>query len=271
MTTIKPDFEIYLLKILDTTLNKGYEGMKWYKKLNINIANYDFSNTVVDLIASTSGRFNDSSFKDFGVGRLLSLTDNYTKLKKSLKPDMKRLLVQCSSIGKLKDKFLNDLKRGFLVNEENKMCIIFPSVDYIEKVPFGEELASCLFMDSDTFLQHKYKFKKFNVRNSYENIKTVFHSKFIIACNEEELDDNKLISDNIIMYFGSHNLSASAWGNLEKNNTQVSMANYELGVIFNPIKLRFEEKQRILDHMIVDLNTKYYGIERAWCMDHVGQ
>lgn len=31
--------------------------------------------------------------------------------------------------------------------------------------------------------------------------------------------DKNVISDNSILYFGSHNFSPSAWGNIEKNGT----------------------------------------------------
>ena len=48
-----------------------------------------------------------------------------------------------------------------------------------------------------------------------------------------DFSDNK-ISDNTLLYFGSHNFSPSAWGNIEKNGTQISMNNWEIGVVFPP-------------------------------------
>ena len=42
----------------------------------------------------------------------------------------------------------------------------------------------------------------------------LFHAKIMIVND----DDNK-ISDNSLLYFGSHNFSPSAWGNVEKNQS----------------------------------------------------
>jgi tyrosyl-DNA phosphodiesterase-1 len=263
------DFEKYLHKVLETTVGSNYQNSKHYKKLGINLSDYDLNNTAVDLVASTAGRFSDTHAKDFGVGRLSALTDSYKLRKKFVH---KRLIVQCSSIGRIKEKFINDFKSCFQVKDDlmkpSKTDILFPSVDFVQSVPMGEELASCLFLENDTFLQHKYKFRKFALKDEYNHIKTVWHSKLFIACDEGDLDSNT-ISDDSIMYFGSHNLSPSAWGNLEKNGQQVSMANYELGVIFNPLKLRYEEKQNIIESLLINLNSKHYDGEKAWCMDRI--
>lgn len=48
-------------------------------------------------------------------------------------------------------------------------------------------------------------------------------------------DDDYEINDNTIIYFGSHNCTRSAWGKLEKGNTQISLSNTELGVIYPAI------------------------------------
>lgn len=34
------------------------------------------------------------------------------------------------------------------------------------------------------------------------------------------------------MFFGSHNLSAGAWGNNEKSASQLAIANWEFGIVF---------------------------------------
>lgn len=47
-------------------------------------------------------------------------------------------------------------------------------------------------------------------------------------------DQESKITDDTILYFGSHNFSAAAWGNLEKNETQIAIANWEIGVLFGP-------------------------------------
>ena len=56
-----------------------------------------------------------------------------------------------------------------------------------------------------------------------------------------------MVTDDTVLYFGSHNLSQGAWGNVEKNGTQLSTANWELGVAFVSSPASKEFKQRIVD------------------------
>lgn len=265
------DFEVYLQKFIDSILPNNYKTTKWYQKLNLNLSEYDFSHTCVDLIASASGRFKNERKFDFGIGRLKYLTKTYTQQRKSLNNSLNRLIIQCSSIGKsLKEKFLSDFCESFLCRkkeESYKIEIIYPTIEYVDSFQHGRDLSSCLFLNKETFLMHKYKFKKFEVISELENCKTIFHSKFFICGDHNQIHPNG-ISDNTIFYFGSHNFSVAAWGNFEKNDSQVSIANYELGILFNPIKLRFEEKQNIVKSLLVNLNSSFYSnLDEAWVFD----
>lgn len=259
----KSDFELYFDKVLLSTLPSNYD---YPKKLNFKLSDYDFSDTCVDLIASTSGRFNANQKDDYGIGRLKHLSNSYSKSRKSISNN--RLIVQCSSFGKsLKEKFFVDLCEGFLAkpmtnSNTAKIDIIYPTMNYLSSFEMGHELATCLFLNEECFALNKFKFKVFEVKPEFDKCKTVFHSKFIVSTfctNSNEKGVCEEISDNSFFYFGSHNLSPSAWGSYEKNNTQISMANFELGVIFNPIKLRYEEKVKIFESLIINLNSKYYS------------
>jgi tyrosyl-DNA phosphodiesterase-1 len=287
------DFEGYLIKMFELQMPTNFKNQIWFKNLNINLSEYDFSHTIVDLVASSSGRFSDTH--EFGLGRLKYLKEKYSVKRKNIKNN--KLIVQSSSIGKrLSDKFLKDLCEGFgcISNEENKLEIIFPTEEYIESFELGKDLSGCLFLSRDTYLLHRYKFKKLEVLDP--KFQTVFHSKFIVALEEKSqnilksnnffnkksennstskhiiqennftINDNKIksipqieIDDNSIFYFGSHNISIAAWGTLEKKDTQISMANYELGIIFNPLLLTYEEKQKISNSLLVNLNSEFYS------------
>ena len=261
------DFEFYLGKVFESVLPRGYTESKWFKNLNIKIDEYDFSFTCVDLVASASGRYNGENRNDYGVGRLRCLTESYSKSRSSLKNSLNKLTVQCSSIGRsLKDKFLSDLCEGLLCRKKSgryNIDIIYPTVDYVESFQMGRELSSCLFLNQDTYQANKEKFKKFEVIPEHEASKTIFHSKFFISS-----DNTEKASDNMIFYFGSHNFSIAAWGSFEKNDSQLSIANYELGIVFNPIKLKFEEKEKILKSLLINLNSSNYSnLDEAWIFD----
>lgn len=72
----------------------------------------------------------------------------------------------------------------------------------------------------------------------------------MIVSNKTEGDPpGHLIDDETLLYFGSHNFSAAAWGNIEKKGTQISIANCEIGVVFPPADGSKEMKIKILESL----------------------
>ena len=94
----------------------------------------------------------------------------------------------------------------------------------------------------------------------------MFHSKIFITGEIAKIEGREVfrINEDSIMYFGSHNFSAAAFGSFEKGDTQVSMSNYELGVVFNPRKLTYEEKEEIFNSMIINVNSRYYDSKKDY-------
>ena len=66
------------------------------------------------------------------------------------------------------------------------------------------------------------------------------------------------ITVDTVMYFGSHNLSAGAWGNLEKDNTQISLANWEIGIVFRPQKGSQAMKENIVKSLPIKWPPEKY-------------
>jgi hypothetical protein len=250
-------FREYLQSFMSTFMPHTYEGKRFWTDLEIDFNDYNFSNTCVDLFASANGRFRGNELNLYGIGRLHHLVN--TKYKSI--PRNPRLIIQCSSIGKsIKEKFFEDFYKGFNIFENKdmrKVEIIYPSINYITSFAMGEELTGCLFLTEDAYKLHKNKFKLMEVKEKYADRKTVFHSKIFITGDSNEKGEF-IIDDNSIFYFGSHNFSAAAIGNFEKENQQVSTANYELGVIFNPRKLRKEEKEELFNMLLFNFNTPKY-------------
>ena len=54
------------------------------------------------------------------------------------------------------------------------------------------------------------------------------HLKIMIVTHNSNFE----IDDDTVIYFGSHNFTASAWGKYEKNETVLQISNTELGVVF---------------------------------------
>ena len=62
----------------------------------------------------------------------------------------------------------------------------------------------------------------------------LYHAKWIVSFDQSEEGEESVVNDQTCIYIGSHNLSQAAWGGYEKNNSQISISNCELGVLFGP-------------------------------------
>ena len=249
------DFRDYLKKFMMTVMPHTYEGKRFWTDLKIDFDLYDFSEASVDLVASANGRFIGDEEKDlFGVGRLNALMNNkYFNINKN-----DTLLIQCSSFGISKQKnFFNNLYNGFNLNESNTIDIFYPSEYYIQTCEKGLELSSCLFFNNEANKIYNDKLHDIVLKDKFKERKTVFHSKIFIIGKRNKLG-NFILNNDSIIYIGSHNFSTSAWGNFEKNGTQVSVANYELGVIFDINLLSFQEKLDIYNNLLFNFDAPKY-------------
>ena len=86
----------------------------------------------------------------------------------------------------------------------------------------------CLHLKSSVWGQSNFP------RNSFYRMegklrafdRNISHSKMIIVTQGDEINDDTLI------YIGSHNMSANAWGKEEKQ--AFCVANWELGIVYIP-------------------------------------
>ena len=254
------DFRDYIEKFMTTFMPHTYKGKRFWTDLKIDFDLYDFSDASVDLIASANGRFIGDEEKDlYGVGRLNSLMDNkYFNIERN-----DNLLVQCSSFGVSKQKnFFNNLYKGFNLKESNNVDIFYPSENYINSCEKGIELSSCLFFNNEAYKIYEGKLHDIVLKEKFKDRKTVFHSKIFIT-GKRNKQGKFILSNDSIIYIGSHNLSASAWGNYEKNGTQISIANYELGIIFDINILSFQEKLDIYNNLLFNFDAPKYTDEDA--------
>ena len=258
------DFRNYLKQFMKSFMPHSYEGKKFWTDLNINFDNYDFSNASVELVASANGRFIGDKEKElYGVGRLNALmTSKYFTIEKN-----DNLLIQCSSFGTSKQKnFFSNLYKGFnlnnyeKLNETNNVDIFYPSENYIKNCEKGEELSSCLFFNQEAYKMNKDRLHDIVLKDKFKDRETVFHSKIFITGKRNSKGKFILNNDSII-YIGSHNFSSSAWGYYEKNETQIAVANYELGVVFDNYVLSFEEKLYIYNNLLFNFDCPKYSNE----------
>lgn len=86
------------------------------------------------------------------------------------------------------------------------------------------------------------------------------HLKVFIVTNcKSEIDDDTII------YMGSHNMSMAAWGKLEKNGSQLSISNTELGVLYPPCRESANMKREIIERMPFKFPPeKYIKSDMPW-------
>ncbi|GAV73664.1 Tyr-DNA_phospho domain-containing protein [Cephalotus follicularis] len=207
---------------------------------NININSsffkkFDYSNATVRLIASVPGYHTGSNLKKWGHMKLRTILQECTFDKEFQNSP---LVYQFSSLGSLDEKWMTELassmSSGF---SEDKMplglgepLIIWPTVEDVrcslEGYAAGSAIPSPQKNVEREFLK-KYWAKWKAIHTG--RCRAMPHIKTYTRYNGQKLAWFLLTSAN---------LSKAAWGALQKNNSQLMIRSYELGVLFLPYPTR---------------------------------
>jgi tyrosyl-DNA phosphodiesterase 1 len=256
------DFEDTLKSFIQSLMpNKA----RYTDILDLNLDDYYYSGIDIVMIPSIPGRHKDEALDKYGHRKVAYAIK---KLFANAAPKTKRryvLTYQTSSVGNLDEKFLREILSSFIPNyltlddlrNEKKVVkkksgdisfssgvpdtaakrtrMIFPTKDYVENCNEGPQYSNCLILNPDTYNKDSFCkeiLHKFSAPEDYAFHEGIIpHLKVFVVCDESgEIDDDSLI------YFGSHNFSPSAWGKFEKEYSQLSISNTELGVLLPPMK-----------------------------------
>jgi tyrosyl-DNA phosphodiesterase-1 len=91
--------------------------------------------------------------------------------------------------------------------------------------------AGMLFLSQKSY--YSSNFPKYIMHDFEPTTNYLSHAKIIVH--------HQVNNDKYYAYIGSHNFSAAAFGKLQKNETQIHISNYELGVMFKPRKFEKSE------------------------------
>uniref|UniRef100_A0A8C9RJN6 Tyrosyl-DNA phosphodiesterase 1 n=1 Tax=Scleropages formosus TaxID=113540 RepID=A0A8C9RJN6_SCLFO len=204
------------------------------------IGEHDLSQTRVYLVGSTPGRFLGSDMEKWGHLRLRKLLSENTQRVQN--EEAWPVVAQFSSIGSMgvdKTKWLaaefqhtlTTLGKGKKVSTspEIPMYLVYPSVENVrtslEGYPAGGSLPYSIQTAQRQLWLHSY-FHYWSAEvtgrsHAMPHIKTYMRTS----------PDFAELSWFLVT---SANLSKAAWGALEKNNTQMMVRSYELGVLFLP-------------------------------------
>lgn len=163
------------------------------------------------------------------------------------------------------DSFIPDFEKIFNFNEKTIIThefkseiislfnIIYPTEEYIKNIKQNKNF-ELLFFDGNNYEKIgfcKEALCKFEPKNNMTEL--LSHTKICLITI-----DNKICDDSII-YFGSHNLSKSAWGTYCKGMSKHLVTNFEAGLLFKPEKDSKTLKELILKSVPFNLTAKKYS------------
>lgn len=246
-----------------------------YKSLlKYDLNDYEYENIDVVLIPSLPGRFRDQEMNKIGLGKINNVLKQFP-CQDPNKANKKIVTYQTSSIGQIDEKYLSEfqasvipafkslkevgaerakLKKGRSKDEKQTKLLskpekadddtfsvldhfklIYPTKSYVFDSYDGVEAAGCLFLKKDYYESGKVSHQilhQFEGSSNYAyNQGVIPHIKVFVVT-----DDNNEINDDTVIYFGSHNMSPAAWGRYEKDFSQISVMNSELGILIPPMK-----------------------------------
>ncbi|XP_076922636.1 tyrosyl-DNA phosphodiesterase 1-like [Bidens hawaiensis] len=214
-----PEFSVHLPERGNITINPSF-----FKR-------FGYSKATVRLIASVPGYHSGSNIKKWGHMKIRSVLQDCVFDKEFQKSP---LIYQFSSLGSLDEKWMTEFAFSMSsgVSEDKKPLgpgeplIVWPTVEDIRCSLEGYAAGSCV--PSPQKNVEKVFLKKYWAKwkaSHTGRCRAMPHIKTFTRYNGQNLAWFLLTSSN---------LSKAAWGALQKNNTQLMIRSYELGVLFLP-------------------------------------
>ncbi|CAO1941798.1 unnamed protein product [Urochloa humidicola] len=206
--------------------------------VNINAAffrKFDYSNSMVRLIGSVPGYHVGPNIRKWGHMKLRNVLEECMFDRQFCKSP---LIYQFSSLGSLDEKWMSEFACSLSAGKSDdgsqlgigKPLIVWPTVEDVRCSIEGYAAGSCI--PSPQKNVEKDFLKKYWSRWKADHVgrcRAMPHIKTFTRYNGQ----------NIAWFLlTSANLSKAAWGALQKNNTQLMIHSYELGVLFLPQTLQ---------------------------------
>jgi len=140
----------------------------------------------------------------------------------------------------------------------SRVKLVFPTKEYVENTHEGPDFSGCLILNPDAY--QKPTFEK-GIFHKFQGVEDYFFHEGIIPHLKVWLvtEESGEVTDDTYIYFGSHNFSPSAWGRYEKDCTQISISNTELGVLYPPRQGTKANKEKIIRNLPFKVPPQKYG------------
>nr|GMD05196.1 tyrosyl-DNA phosphodiesterase 1 [Ipomoea batatas] len=192
---------------------------------------FDYSSAGVRLIASVPGYHSGSSLKKWGHMKLRTVLQECTFSKEFQKSP---LVYQFSSLGSLDEKWMTEFASSLSAGKSDdktplgigEQMIVWPTVEDVRCSLEGYAAGSCIpsplkNVEKEFLKKYWAKWKASHTGRG----RAMPHIKTFVRYSGQNL---------AWMLLTSSNLSKAAWGALQKNNSQLMIRSYELGVLFLP-------------------------------------
>eukprot|EP01083_Nonionella_stella_P022397 61948_1 len=185
---------------------------------------YDFSSAKVLLIPSVPGYHKKDDLCLFGHKRLQHLLAKY-----KVSANQNRLVLNCSSIGSITEKWLKDefYMGSFGAQNGNNLRLIWPSVSNVCDSIEGYQAGGCLCLSSKCCKAFLFQyFSKWNGEISgRQRLMPHIKTYSVVDTNENQLK---------MFVLTSANLSTAAWGIVQKHSTELFIRSFEIGCLYLP-------------------------------------
>ncbi|XP_071682234.1 tyrosyl-DNA phosphodiesterase 1 isoform X2 [Lolium perenne] len=239
--------------------------------VNINAAffrKFDYSSSTVRLIGSVPGYHVGPNMKRWGHMKLRSVLEECVFEKQFCKSP---LIYQFSSLGSLDEKWMSEFACSLSAGKAEdgsplgigKPLIVWPTVEDVRCSIEGYAAGSCIpspqkNVEKDFLRKYWSRWKADHVGRC----RAMPHIKTFTRYNGQNIAWFLLTSSN---------LSKAAWGALQKNNTQLMIRSYELGVLFLPKTLQCvpqfsctEKNRSNQDKLALGKNIKTKLVTLCW-------
>ena len=195
---------------------------------------YDFSAAAAAIVSSVPGYHTRQELNEFGQLRFRQLLARHCRVAESTNEG---IICQASSFGNLPKKWLDEFHTTLATRSDKRaskppLHLVAPTVSQVRDSLEGWVSSVALFVNKAAVAAYPSLWRRWGPEAPRGRAKlraeAMPHVKSYCRFAGTELQ---------WLYIGSHNLSKSAWGEIQKGHTQLCIRSYEMGVLFFPERL----------------------------------
>jgi tyrosyl-DNA phosphodiesterase-1 len=209
------------------------------------LTKYDYSQAKVDLVPSVPGYHTGQQMNQYGHMYLRQLIKNQLPAEDREVLKQNNLYYQISSLGSMNTKWLTEFSLSMGVkyvpdggkqktnkSTANQLKIVFPTLQTVANSELGMRAGGMIHLNSKTLSGKEFpRHALCDYENTLKSQLKHLAQKIMVHKSEPTLSRGSVGW----LYIGSHNMSMAAWGRLQKQESQLQISNFELGVFFKKI------------------------------------